>query len=495
VVRVAAAVLGLAAAGEALAAAGWVDFAAGGATITDARGRSRAAAKGDDVDPGDTLRTGAGGRVQIHFTDGAYVSLQPGSEFAVKDYNFEGRTDGSERGFFSLARGAMRAVTGLIGRVNRNRYQIATPTATIGIRGTGGRIEILGDGSTLIAGTSGIWTLSNAAGTIDVPAGVAGVAPSAPGQPPRQTDRQPSAGPAAAPAAPAQFAAADERTPTGGSASLCGTGALSACTTSTVTPPPAPPPVNPNPPLASGSPFLVAYSFGDSGASTPSGNNQGQNVTASATFDASGRMTGFSDIVTLPPAPFANFGGTHQEFGTAGGVMAWGRWTGSISGIDNQIGPGNTPIVLNPGANAGYHYVVGVPATLMPTAGSAVFNFIGATRPTGFDGAITPGTFSGTFTVNNWATGSISVSANLAFSTFGYNVTGTGSFTAGSPSFSGSVNATELATPPSTYSCSPCTCTFNGAFYGPGAKFAGYSYLLDTGTSGGKVSGAAAFGR
>ena len=181
--------LGLAVSAEALAAAGWVDFASGGATITDARGRLRAAAKGEDVDPGDTLRTGASGRVQVHFTDGAYVSLQPGSEFAVRDYNFEGRTDGSERGFFSLARGAMRAVTGLIGRVNRNRYQIATPTATIGIRGTGGRIEILGDGSTLVAGTSGIWTLSNAAGTIDVPAGTAGVAPSAPGQPPRQTDR------------------------------------------------------------------------------------------------------------------------------------------------------------------------------------------------------------------------------------------------------------------------------------------------------------------
>ena len=492
-VRVAAAVLGLAVAAEALAAAGWVDFASGGATITDARGRLRAAAKGEDVDPGDTLRTGASGRVQVHFTDGAYVSLQPGSEFAVRDYNFEGRTDGSERGFFSLARGAMRAVTGLIGRVNRNRYQIATPTATIGIRGTGGRIEILGDGSTLVAGTSGIWTLSNAAGTIDVPAGTAGVAPAAPGQPPRQTDRQPSAGPAAAPAARAQFAAADERTPAGDSASLCGAGTLAACASSTVTQ--ASPPPNPNPPLASGSPYLVAYSFGDSAAATPSGNNQGQNVTAGATFDASGRMTGFSDIVTLPPAPFASFGGTHQEFGTAGGVMAWGRWTGPTSGIDNQIGPGNTPIVLNPGANAGYHYVVGIPATAMPTAGSASFSFIGATRPTGFDGTITPGTFSGTFTVNNWATGSISVTANLGFATFGYTVNGTGAFAAGSPSFSGSLSATESATPPSTYQCAPCSGTFNGAFYGPGAKFAGYAYQVDTGTSGGKISGAAAFGR
>jgi len=70
-----------------------------------------------------------------------------------------------------------------------------------------------------------------------------------------------------------------------------------------------------------------------------------------------------------------------------------------------------------------------------------------------------------------------------------------GASSAGSPSFSGTTTATESATPPSTYQCSPCTGTFNGAFYGPGAKFAGYAYLLDTGTSGGKVSGAAAFGR
>src|SRR5262249_20612132 len=140
------------------------------------------------------------------------------------------------------------------------------------------------------------------------------------------------------------------------------------------------------------------------------GNNQGQTVFAGATFDSTGRMTGFSDATgTPPPTPQAFFSGTHQEVGTAGGVMAGGRWAGSISGIDNVTGPGNTPIVLNPGANQGYHYVVGIPASAMPLSGSAVFNFIGATRPTGFDGSIAPGTFSGTLTVNNWATGSVAV--------------------------------------------------------------------------------------
>src|SRR3954467_15208535 len=109
-------------AGEAAAVAGWVDFSSGAATVSDAQGRQRAVSKGANLDRGGTLRTGATGRAQIRFTDGAYVSLQPNSEFAIKDYNFEGKTDGSERGGKNIARGAMRTVTGLIGRGNRNRY-------------------------------------------------------------------------------------------------------------------------------------------------------------------------------------------------------------------------------------------------------------------------------------------------------------------------------------------------------------------------------------
>ena len=135
--------------------------------------RSGGSRGGTELDNGDTVRT-ADGRAQIRFTDGAYVSLQPNTEFAIKDYRYDGRNDGSERGFFALAKGAMRTVTGFVGRVNRNRYQITTPTATVGIRGTGGVIQVLNDGSTLVIGTSGIWSLTNPAGSIDVPAGISG---------------------------------------------------------------------------------------------------------------------------------------------------------------------------------------------------------------------------------------------------------------------------------------------------------------------------------
>jgi hypothetical protein len=44
--------------------------------------------------------------VQLRFTDGAYVSLQPQTLFRVDDYRYDGKADGNERGFFSLLKGA-----------------------------------------------------------------------------------------------------------------------------------------------------------------------------------------------------------------------------------------------------------------------------------------------------------------------------------------------------------------------------------------------------
>lgn len=40
------------------------------------------------------------------------------------------------RAFFKLLKGGFRAVSGLIGKVDRNEYRVDTPVATIGIRGT-----------------------------------------------------------------------------------------------------------------------------------------------------------------------------------------------------------------------------------------------------------------------------------------------------------------------------------------------------------------------
>ena len=468
-------------AGEAAAATGGrVDFATLGATVAGTDGLQRPLVKGNELGSGDTVRTDAAGRAQIRFSDGSYVSLQPNTEFAIKDYNYEGRTDGSERGIFGLARGAMRTVTGFIGRVNRNRYQITTPTATVGIRGTGGRIEVLNDGSTLIAGTSGIWTLSNPSGTLDIPAGTFGRAPSAPNQPPQKSDRGPNTGPEPLPTDPPKTElvqlvdkVVDDTCQTNPTGAAC-IDSITDKTTPAATP-------NPNPPLVTGSGYHVSYAY----SAAQSGIN---GTLASATFDAAGMLTQFSE-----PPRSATLAGTHQEFGTFGGVVAWGRWTGSVTGFDVAT------LGISPTANQGYHYVVGVPATAMPTgATSTTFTLAGATKPTGSSGAFAPGTFSGTMTVN-FAGGptAITLGATLAFAGFSYNLTGTAGFTAGSPQWTSSSMTTpsnNLAAPTGFQCTGGCTVSVNGAFFGAGATFAGYAYQVkDNISPGNTVAGTAVF--
>ncbi len=87
----------------------------------------------DEVNAGDLLNTGIDGRLQLRFTDGAIVSLQPGTQFKIDEYQYQGS---NQRGFFSLLRGALRTTSGAIGKRNFGDYEMRTPTATIGIRGT-----------------------------------------------------------------------------------------------------------------------------------------------------------------------------------------------------------------------------------------------------------------------------------------------------------------------------------------------------------------------
>jgi hypothetical protein len=143
--------------------AGRVDFAVGDVRALAADGRSRPLTKGATFDSGDTIETGDG-RAQLRFTDGAQVSLQPGSQFRIDDYRFAGKADGSEKGVFSLLKGGLRTITGWVGRTNRDNYKVTTAVATIGIRGTEYSLNY-GNSITVTTG-EGIIEICNAAGCL-----------------------------------------------------------------------------------------------------------------------------------------------------------------------------------------------------------------------------------------------------------------------------------------------------------------------------------------
>jgi len=432
--------------GDVVAAAARADFVYGNVTVAGLDGREQALVRGAELNNGDTVRT-AEGRAQLRFTDGAYVSLQPQSEFAIRDYRFDGKTDGTERGFFGLLKGAMRAVTGLVGRVNRDQYRVTTPTATIGIRGTGGVIQVQDDGSTLIVGTSGIWSLSNPAGSIDVPAGVSALAPATADAPPQRTSQAPQAGPAPL-ILPVAYMEGEQRDANGN---------LTTITKATIE----------APPTTSGLAASFTYGIGAPvalGFDTDTGGTTG-------TFNASGQLVG-ADIgpsnYRLAP------GGTHADFGTDG-TLTWGRWIGPVTL------PGGSE---NYSANQGFHYVVGLPTPVLPTNGvTATYALAGASRPTYLDGSTAPGTFTGSLSVTFNAQASISgqFQAAMPDRTFAWTAAGTTS----SSSFS-------LATQTSTGCVGACAITTAGFFAGANAQGAGVGYSIeDTKT----VTGAAAFRR
>ena len=131
------------------------------------------------VTAGDTIVTGVDGRAQIRFSDGSLVSLQPRSEFRIDDYQFD---MAQQRGFFSLVRGALRTISGAVGKRDPADYRMTTPTATIGIRGTEFLVEetvctpACHPGRTAglrVAVSAGRVVVHNAAGSIEVPAGSA----------------------------------------------------------------------------------------------------------------------------------------------------------------------------------------------------------------------------------------------------------------------------------------------------------------------------------
>lgn len=105
-------------------------------TAEDLDGNVRRLQRRAPVYEGDTLITANRARAQVRFNDRGLIALQPNTSFFIEEHNFEGQEDGTESAIYSLLRGGLQAITGLIGHSNRDRYQVSTPIATIGLRGT-----------------------------------------------------------------------------------------------------------------------------------------------------------------------------------------------------------------------------------------------------------------------------------------------------------------------------------------------------------------------
>jgi hypothetical protein len=129
--------------------AGYAQFVNGNVQITNSAGQIHILQKGDAVSESDTLTTSKGASAQIKMRDGGFVVIRPDSQLKFDSFIFSGEEDGTEQNFFSLLRGGVRAITGLIGHLHKANYHITTTSSTIGIRGTDHETFVVVPGSKL----------------------------------------------------------------------------------------------------------------------------------------------------------------------------------------------------------------------------------------------------------------------------------------------------------------------------------------------------------
>lgn len=88
--------------------------------------------KGSELREGETVVTGLNGEVQVVFSDQTRLVIGRGSSLVIERYLM--RNDGTPEKFaVNALAGTFRFITG---NGDKNAYRIATPTGTIGIRGT-----------------------------------------------------------------------------------------------------------------------------------------------------------------------------------------------------------------------------------------------------------------------------------------------------------------------------------------------------------------------
>ncbi|MGK0171073.1 MAG: hypothetical protein ACI9W2_002802 [Gammaproteobacteria bacterium] len=100
---------------------------------------------GGAVYEGDVISTDGRSYAVIQYRDGTRTSIGRDTQLRIDAQRYFPTRPAASKSFFSLLRGGLRIITGLVGKHNREAFAVRTAVATIGIRGTGFDVVCTGD--------------------------------------------------------------------------------------------------------------------------------------------------------------------------------------------------------------------------------------------------------------------------------------------------------------------------------------------------------------
>ncbi|MBX9634432.1 MAG: FecR family protein [Magnetospirillum sp.] len=146
----------------------------------EAEADGAALSMGAGIDAGALLRTADLARLEVRFLDGTVLTLGERTAMRVDTYVYA-PASGSGNVVFRLSAGSFLVTSGAVGKLPDRPLKIATPVATIGIRGTtfwGGSVDnplevLVLDGAVLVESSGGRVELNPGQGTTIRTAGAA----------------------------------------------------------------------------------------------------------------------------------------------------------------------------------------------------------------------------------------------------------------------------------------------------------------------------------
>ncbi len=118
----------------------------------------------DDVVANTELETVTDGRLDVRFIDGTQLIVGSASKVKVDRFVFDPNRGAGEVAL-NVGKGVMRFVTG---RMAASSYRLATPTATLGVRGTDLVVSLSESGETTVAVLDGSVAFTPTGGTTTV---------------------------------------------------------------------------------------------------------------------------------------------------------------------------------------------------------------------------------------------------------------------------------------------------------------------------------------
>jgi hypothetical protein len=126
--------------------------------------QSKPVAPNQRVLSGTSVITAPGSRVTLRFDDGQVVALHENTEFRIAEFYYRPQEPTADRAVFVLLRGALRVVTGKLGKRNHDAFALQVPQAMLGIRGTDFMVAIFNP--TYLSVLKGTVAATNVAGTV-----------------------------------------------------------------------------------------------------------------------------------------------------------------------------------------------------------------------------------------------------------------------------------------------------------------------------------------